>query len=61
MMPECKSLLPPVSPGLKCIIIVNNQYAAALNFHNAPRAESKSFISMAAGVLYLFLLEMYFF
>lgn len=44
-MPECKSLLPPVSPGLECIILLDNQYAAALHFHDAPRAESKSFIS----------------
>lgn len=45
MMSECKSLLPPVSPGLECIILLDNQYAAALHFHDAPRAESKSFIS----------------
>lgn len=45
IMPECKSLLPPVSPGLECIILLDNQYAASLHFHDAPRAESKSFIS----------------
>jgi heavy metal translocating P-type ATPase len=45
MMPECQSLLPPVSPGLECIILLDNQYAATLHFHDAPRAESKSFIS----------------
>jgi heavy metal translocating P-type ATPase len=45
IMPECKSLLPPVSPGLECIILLDSQYAAALHFHDAPRAESKSFIS----------------
>ncbi|MFT4059470.1 MAG: heavy metal translocating P-type ATPase [Legionella sp.] len=45
MMPECKPLLPPVSPDLECIILLDNQYAAALHFHDAPRAESKSFIS----------------
>lgn len=43
-MPECKSLLPQVSPGLECIILLDNQYAASLHFHDAPRAESKSFI-----------------
>lgn len=45
MMPECQSLLPPVSPGLECIILLDDQYAAALHFHDAPRAESKTFIS----------------
>lgn len=45
IMPECKSLLPPVSPGLECIILLDNQYAASLHFHDAPRADSKSFIS----------------
>ncbi|WP_133136758.1 heavy metal translocating P-type ATPase [Legionella rowbothamii] len=45
MMPECKSLLPPVSPGLECIILLDSQYAATLHFHDLPRAESKSFIS----------------
>lgn len=45
IMPECKSLLPPVSPGLECIILLDSQYAATLHFHDAPRAESKSFIS----------------
>jgi heavy metal translocating P-type ATPase len=45
LMPECHYLLPPVSPGLECIILLDNQYAATLHFHDAPRAESKSFIS----------------
>ncbi|MDP1603311.1 MAG: heavy metal translocating P-type ATPase [Legionella sp.] len=43
--PENQSLLPPVSPGLECIILLDNQYAASLHFHDAPRVESKSFIS----------------
>lgn len=45
ILPECHSLLPSVSPGLECIILLDDQYAAALHFHDAPRAESKSFIS----------------
>ncbi len=45
ILPEYKGLLPPVSPGLECIVLLNNQYAASLHFHDAPRAESKSFIS----------------
>ena len=45
ILPECKSLLPPVSPGLECIILLDHQYAASLHFHDAPRVDSKSFIS----------------
>ncbi|MFA6303173.1 MAG: heavy metal translocating P-type ATPase [Legionella sp.] len=43
--PQDALLLPPVSPGLECIILLDNEYAAAFHFHDAPRAESKSFIS----------------
>lgn len=45
IMPECQSLLPPAYHGLECIILIDNHYAAAIHFHDAPRAESKSFIS----------------
>jgi heavy metal translocating P-type ATPase len=38
-------LLPPVAGGLECIIVIDNQYAAAYRFRDAPRAESQSFIS----------------
>lgn len=37
--------LPPTSSGLECIILCNDKYAATLRFHDAPRAESKLFIS----------------
>lgn len=43
--PQDASLLPPVSPGLECIILLDKQYAAAFHFHDAARPESKSFIS----------------
>ncbi|MCE3044667.1 heavy metal translocating P-type ATPase [Legionella sp. 16cNR16C] len=45
MLPDSQLLLPPVSPGLECIILIDSEYAATLHFHDAPRAESKSFIS----------------
>lgn len=45
IMPECQSLLPPVISGLECIILLDNHYAASLHFRDAPRIESKSFIS----------------
>lgn len=43
-MPACETMLPSVSVGLECIILVDDEYAATLRFHDAPRAESKSFI-----------------
>lgn len=43
--PELIDSLPPVSTGLECIILYNDQYAATLRFHDAPRKDSKSFIS----------------
>nr|HAT8712645.1 heavy metal translocating P-type ATPase [Legionella jordanis] len=36
--------LPPIEHGLECIVLLNNQFAAAFSFHDAPRKESKSFI-----------------
>lgn len=48
MMPQYAQLLPPVSPGLECIVLVDNEYAASFHFHDAPREESKSFINHLA-------------
>jgi len=39
------TLLPPVSPGLECVILVDRRYAATYRFHDAPREDSRSFIS----------------
>ena len=37
--------LPASAPtGLECIVIVNDQYAASLRFHDVPRDESRGFI-----------------
>lgn len=44
-MPQYSNLLPPVSPGLECIVLFDNEYAASLHFHDAPRSDSKSFIN----------------
>ncbi len=46
--PQDAHLLPPISPGLECIVLWDNEYAGSLHFHDAPRAESKSFISHLA-------------
>ncbi len=45
IFPELLDGLPPVSTGLECIILYNDKYAATLRFHDAPRKDSKSFIS----------------
>lgn len=38
-------LLPPISGGLECMVIIDEQYAATLRFRDTPRAESHSFVS----------------
>ncbi len=37
--------LPPVGGGLECVVVIDRRYAAALRFRDAPRAESRSFVS----------------
>ena len=37
--------LPPLAGGLECVVAIDNRYAAALRFRDAPRAESRSFVS----------------
>ncbi|HKW63728.1 MAG TPA: heavy metal translocating P-type ATPase [Candidatus Acidoferrum sp.] len=37
--------LPPVTSGLECLVFIDDKYAAALRFHDAPRLDSRSFIS----------------
>ncbi|MGE3510913.1 MAG: heavy metal translocating P-type ATPase [Vicinamibacterales bacterium] len=37
--------LPPVSPGLECVIMLDGRYAATYQFHDAPREDSRSFVT----------------
>lgn len=37
--------LPPVSSGLECVVAVDGSYAATLRFHDAPRSDSRPFIT----------------
>jgi heavy metal translocating P-type ATPase len=37
--------LPPLSSGLECVVLVEGRYAATYRFHDAPREDSRSFIS----------------
>ena len=43
--PEATGLLPPVTGGLECIALINDQYAATLHFRDEVRADSSSFIN----------------
>jgi heavy metal translocating P-type ATPase len=36
--------LPPVAPGLECLLFVDDVYAATFRFHDMPRTESRTFI-----------------
>jgi heavy metal translocating P-type ATPase len=37
--------LPPAASGLECVILFDGRYAATYRFHDAPRADSQSFIT----------------
>ncbi len=37
--------LPPVAGGLECVVVIDRRYAATFRFRDAPRAESRSFVS----------------
>jgi heavy metal translocating P-type ATPase len=39
------SVLPPVATGLECVILVDGQYAATYRFRDAPREDSRSFVT----------------
>ncbi len=39
------SKLPPPTPGMECILLVDGGYAATLQFRDTPRQESRSFIT----------------
>jgi P-type E1-E2 ATPase len=37
--------LAPLAGGLECVVVVDQRYAAAYRFRDAPRAESRSFVN----------------
>lgn len=37
--------IPPVAGGLECIVVLDDRYAATLRFRDAPRADSRSFVT----------------
>jgi heavy metal translocating P-type ATPase len=42
------SHLPPIAPGIECIVLRNGEYAATLRFQDVPRDESRSFVDHLA-------------
>ena len=36
--------LPPIAGGLECVVAIDQRYAGALRFRDAPRVESRSFV-----------------
>lgn len=41
---ELSSAMPPVAPGLECVLLVDGKLAAVFQFLDQPRGESKSFL-----------------
>ena len=41
----CGAAMPPRSTGLECVILLDGRYAATYRFHDAPRQDSRPFIS----------------
>jgi heavy metal translocating P-type ATPase len=38
------SVLPPIGPGLECVVLLDGAYAAALRFRDEPRSDSVGFV-----------------
>ncbi len=45
LSPENSSAMPPVSPGLECILLLDGKLAGVVHFQDEPRRESRSFLS----------------
>ena len=43
--PDEEKKTPPLQDGLECLVAVDGRFAGILRFHDAPRKESKSFVS----------------
>lgn len=43
--PQYQAALPPISGGLECVVLIDNTYAATLQFRDEIRSDSSSFIN----------------
>jgi heavy metal translocating P-type ATPase len=41
----CGDAMPPRAAGLECIVLLDGRYAATYRFHDAPRGDSRSFVT----------------
>ena len=39
-----RASLPPMASGLECLVFIDEQYAGALRFHDAPRQDTRPFV-----------------
>lgn len=44
-LPTGQFELPPIQPGLECLILLDGHFAALFGFEDAPRADSRGFLS----------------
>lgn len=44
LQPDLASYLPPVTPGLECVVLIDDQLAGLFLFEDQPRQESKPFL-----------------
>jgi heavy metal translocating P-type ATPase len=44
VLPELLPFLPPLASGLECVVLIDEQYAGTLRFHDAPRQDTKPFV-----------------
>ena len=44
-VPGQKMRLPPVEPGLECLVFIDGNFAALLGFEDAPRSDSRVFLT----------------
>jgi heavy metal translocating P-type ATPase len=44
LLPKSEHMLPPVSSGLECVVVIDNAYAGTLRFHDGPRPDSRPFV-----------------
>lgn len=45
LSPEMAAILPPSTPGMECVIVVDGHVSGLLRFHDRPRKEGRPFIS----------------
>ncbi|HVC48021.1 MAG TPA: heavy metal translocating P-type ATPase [Terracidiphilus sp.] len=45
LTPEMAAILPKITSGMECVIVIDDRVAGLLRFHDRPRAEGKPFMS----------------